>query len=784
MPEKTPQQNRKAKKALAIMQKGPAAIVEHLIEIEEQFEQETERLEKKFDEKVAELKTSIPGLEEILKRIKGDAGHTPTNDELLALIKPLIPVVKNGETPSSEALLTLIRPLIPSEVSNERLTALIKPLIPVIKAEEIAQEVTAMVIDEISPLIPKIEEIQNDLPKLGPRIRDSLELLTEDERVDESAIKGLDKREIKLSNDLINRAIGIVDQRTSFLINKVSNLKDQVDRLPASSGGGTWGSITGTLSDQTDLQTVLNTIPDNLTDFIGQTAWRVFYSDGSGDVTELALGADGTFLRSNGATSAPTFSTPAGSGDVSKVGTPVNNQIGVWTGDGTIEGDAALTFDTTSDTLSTVDLSLSNDLLLASASVINFDSGDVTITHSLNTLTFAGGTIVLGTATAAGGLTGNVTGDLTGNVTGNVSGTAATVTGAAQAAITTLANLTSVQGLAVTLADAGADAILGWDDSAAAYENLTQAEVLAIIGDSSATAKGVVELATDAEAVTGTDTARSTTPANLTARLAAPGTIGGTTPGAITGTTITANTSILPDTDGGADLGAATQAWNDLFLDTAATINFDNGNVVMTHSSGILTMGTGEFRVTTPGTNAASVPTLGSTSTLTNKTLTSPTVNTATLGGHQTMAENAALLLDPALSADGTYNGIVRGGTAGATLAFGDLCYLDPTDSRWELCDANAASGADGDSRGILGICVLAAAADGSATTMLLHGIVRADTAFPAMTVNAPMYVSETAGDITGTQPTTADVVIRIIGAALTADELWFSPDNAWITHT
>jgi hypothetical protein len=35
----------------------------------------------------------------------------------------------------------------------------------------------------------------------------------------------------------------------------------------------------------------------------------------------------------------------AGGGDVSKVGTPVDSQLGVWTGDGTIEGHTSLTFD-------------------------------------------------------------------------------------------------------------------------------------------------------------------------------------------------------------------------------------------------------------------------------------------------------------------------------------------------------------------------------------------------------------------------------------------------------
>lgn len=49
------------------------------------------------------------------------------------------------------------------------------------------------------------------------------------------------------------------------------------------------------------------------------------------------------FLQTNGS-GVLTWATASGSGDVTKVGTPVNNQLGIWTGDGTIEGDANLTF--------------------------------------------------------------------------------------------------------------------------------------------------------------------------------------------------------------------------------------------------------------------------------------------------------------------------------------------------------------------------------------------------------------------------------------------------------
>ena len=165
---------------------------------------------------------------------------------------------------------------------------------------------------------------------------------------------------------------------------------------------------------------------------------------------------------------------------------------------------------------------------------------------------------------------------------------------------------------------------------------------------------------------------------------------------------------------------------------------------------------------------------------------TSPTFSTPaafTTGGTITLAENTTIALDPAGSADGRFTGITITATAGYTQAFGDLVYLDPTDSRWEAADANSAAGADGDSRGMLGMVVVAGT-DGNACTILLNGIIRADAKFPSFTVNNPIYVSETAGSVTQTQPVTTDVVIRIVGSALTADEMYFNPDFTYITHT
>lgn len=147
----------------------------------------------------------------------------------------------------------------------------------------------------------------------------------------------------------------------------------------ASSGsGGTWGTITGTLSNQTDLQTALNAKANSLgsddnyvTDaqlvVIGNTSGTntgdqlVFktvtvsgqnsvVADGITDTLTLVAGT-GITLNGN-ATDDSIIITSSVTGNVTKVGTPSDDQVGVWTGDGTIEGTSGLTYSGTILTVS------------------------------------------------------------------------------------------------------------------------------------------------------------------------------------------------------------------------------------------------------------------------------------------------------------------------------------------------------------------------------------------------------------------------------------------------
>ena len=152
-----------------------------------------------------------------------------------------------------------------------------------------------------------------------------------------------------------------------------------------------------------------------------------------------------------------------------------------------------------------------------------------------------------------------------------------------------------------------------------------------------------------------------------------------------------------------------------------------------------------------------------------------------TMSGDIILGENTALALDPAGSADEKWSGITVAGTAGATLAIGDLCYLNSA-WKWVLTDSDTAAAAGSV---ILGLCVLAAAGDTSATNMLLLGTMRS-AAFPAsITGGAQLYVSQTSGDMTTTIPTGADVVVRVCGWAILTEPntIYFNPSSDFITR-
>lgn len=241
-------------------------------------------------------------------------------------------------------------------------------------------------------------------------------------------------------------------------------------------------------------------------------------------------------------------------------------------------------------------------------------------------------------------------------------------------------------------------------------------------------------------------------------------------------TSPTITTKISPTSDDGAPLGDTTHNFSDLFLASGAVLNYANSNVVITHTSGILTMGTGELRITSAnvGTNADSVPSLSSTSTLTNKTLTSPTIQTSPVLAAGT---NIKFTLPADLTATGDITNEFNSGYS--STAIGDLVYLDAS-ATWQKAKADSTT----TSTNLLGIA-LSVAASGAAVTVLLRGFIQAATPFPTLTVGAPVYISgATGGAVVVTAPTTTDYVTRVVGHAVHADKMWFNPSGDWITHT
>lgn len=159
---------------------------------------------------------------------------------------------------------------------------------------------------------------------------------------------------------------------------------------------------------------------------------------GEGASGQCKLGFVGTTLNKHCNGGALT-SLEGGSGNVTKVGTPVDSQVGVWTGDGTIEGDTAFTFDTSTDTL-------------AGPLVFTFGTG----TGTLNALDAIDATTETTLETAI-----DIAGDVTGTGLATVS-----VVAVQDGAAPTVASAGAV-GIDTTDAGVGGDQLLFYDGTAA-----------------------------------------------------------------------------------------------------------------------------------------------------------------------------------------------------------------------------------------------------------------------------------------------------------------------------
>ena len=108
---------------------------------------------------------------------------------------------------------------------------------------------------------------------------------------------------------------------------------------------------------------------------------------------------------------------------------------------------------------------------------------------------------------------------------------------------------------------------------------------------------------------------------------------------------------------------------------------------------------------------------------------------------------------------------------AGATVAFGDICYLK-SDGEMHFVDADAHG--TGQAIGM----AIEAGSDGGATKFLFYGFARDDDW--AWTIGAPVYATVTGtstNTLSQTAPTGSADIVQIVGiAGPTADMMFFNP--------
>lgn len=270
-----------------------------------------------------------------------------------------------------------------------------------------------------------------------------------------------------------------------------------------------------------------------------------------------------------------------------------------------------------------------SDLFLASGGVINWNNGDVTITHSSNTLTFGGassgyqfGSLVCPSSNDAAALgstslmwsdlflaTGAVINFNNGDVTITHSSNSLAIAGG------TSYTIDAVISPATTDTAALGTSSLMWSDlflATGAVINFNNGDVTITHSSNSLAIAGGTSYTVDANVTPATtDTAALGTSSLMWSDLfLATGAVINFNAGDVTithsantlaiagGTSYTIDAVLSPASNDGAALGTTSLMWSDLFLATGGVINFNNGDVTLTHSSNTLTLAGGDLAIT------------------------------------------------------------------------------------------------------------------------------------------------------------------------------------------
>lgn len=135
---------------------------------------------------------------------------------------------------------------------------------------------------------------------------------------------------------------------------------------------------------------------------------------------------------------------------------------------------------------------------------------------------------------------------------------------------------------------------------------------------------------------------------------------------------------------------------------------------------------------------------------------------------------NKNLILTAAHAADDTFTGTtITGKNNSGGVTQWDIVYLNGS-SAWVLADANGSGTYP--ARGI----VTATAANGAATSVLVHGTVRNDAW--NWTPGDPIYMDTTAGALSQTAPSGSGEKVQEVGFALDADRAFFHFNSAYVT--